>query len=56
MAVTAFFGSAKDKEAEKEVRGSKKSLGDTHQCDLHLVDTEPVTYIAVLVRSPFSFG
>lgn len=55
MAVTAFFGGAKDREAEKEVSGSKKSLGDTHRYDLHLVDAEPVTYIAILVRSLFSF-
>lgn len=55
VAVTAFFGGAKDREAEKEMSGSKKSLGDTHRYDLHLVDTEPVTYIAILVRSLFSF-
>lgn len=38
---------------EEEVSGSKESLGDIHLCALHLVDIKPVTYTAVLVRSPF---
>lgn len=38
---------------ETEGQGSEKSLVETHLCDLHSLDTNPVSYILVLGRSPF---